>query len=79
MTANEIAQFDTETKKMFKSCKFAAANIEEIAGSREVWGDFTSKKEATEAVKMWMTTFRNFSPKAEAAIVGKSYRVVVIF
>lgn len=74
------SDFNQETKRMFSTCKFAAANIVGMpAGMRNVWGDFTSKKQATEAASMWMKTFQQFSPKLEAKIVGKAYRIAVIF
>ena len=81
MNTNEITKnFFIETKKMFSSCKYAFANIEEMPeGMRNVWGDFTSKKQAKEAARMWMMAFAKFSPKLEAKIEGNAYRIAVMF
>ena len=73
------SDFYSKTQKMFKSCKRAFANIEAVEGSRSVWGDFTSRKQAAEAANMWMMAFREFSPKLEAKVEGKAYRVAVTF
>lgn len=67
------AKFGEETKKMFKSCKYAYANIE----YGNVWGDFTSKKQALEAARMWMVAFK--TNKVTIRIEGKAYRAVVMF
>ena len=71
--------FYNKTQKMFKSCKRAFANIEAVEGSRSVWGDFTSRKQAAEAENMWMMAFCEFSPKLEAKVEGKVYRVAITF
>ena len=70
---NLVEKFGEETKKMFKSCKYAFANIE----YGNVWGDFTSKKQAVEAAKMWMIAFK--TNKVELKVEGKAYRVAVMF
>ena len=75
-----FSKFNEETKKAFSSCKYAFANIENLpAGMRNVWGDFTSKTQATEAAKAWLKAFAKFSPKLEARMEGKSYRIMVSF
>ena len=75
-----LENFNKKTKEMFSTCKFAAANIENMpAGMRNVWGDFTSKKQARQAATMWMIAFREFSPKFDAKVEGSAYRISVTF
>ncbi len=70
---NTVAKFGEETKKMFKSCKHAFANIE----YGNVWGDFTSKKQAVAAARMWMMAFK--TNKVTFNMEGKAYRVAVMW
>ena len=74
-----VENFGAETKKMFSSCKYAFANLQANIGDRNVWGDFTSKKQAKEAAQMWMMAFAKFSLKLEAKVEGKAYRIAVTF
>ena len=67
------SEFGAETKKMFKSCKHAYANLEYA----NVWGDFTSKKQAVAAARMWMMAFK--TNKVTFNMEGKAYRVAVMW
>lgn len=66
-----VNNFYNETKKMFKSCKYACVNVGE-----NVWGDFTSKKQAIAALFAWSRAFKG-TPNIR--IEGKAFRVTVTF
>lgn len=68
-----LARFGEETMKMFKSCKYAYANVE----YGNIWGDFTNKKQAVQAARMWMIAFK--TNKVELKVEGSAYRVAVMF
>lgn len=70
---NMAKTFDTETKKMFTSCKFAALNVYGPRQNWEAWGDFTSEKQAIEAGKMWARAFRK---GVKFEVNGRVYRVI---
>lgn len=71
----EAKKFDTETKKMFKSCVFAAMNVDHN-GLIDMWGDFKNRKDAESAINMWgLIPNKGISSR----IVGKCYRITVDF
>lgn len=65
--------FDAETKKMFKSCKFAALNVSGPRDSWTAWGDFKRRADAQSAISMWGLAFRK---GVTVSVEGKYYRVV---
>lgn len=69
-----MINFYEETKKNFKSCKWACVNNCGPRADWNVWGDFKSRKHAIEAGKMWAMAFRG---KLEISIENNLYRVVV--
>lgn len=68
---NEAKTFFAETKKQFSSCKRAFLNVDDVE-FYGVWGDFTSKKQALEVLRMWAYAFRR---KVEMNLVDGAYRV----
>ena len=73
-----VSDFYPQTKKVFKSCKFATVNLFEDSIS-DVWGDFSKRADAVEAVKMWSIAFRELNGKVAARVEGRCYRVSITF
>lgn len=66
----EGEKFEAETKNIFPSCIFATANFYGTREDWNVWGDFTSHKEAHDAGFKWSKTFKN-----EPTIIKKTNAV----
>lgn len=68
--------FFVDTKKQFKSCSFACVNVDDY-NLYNIWGDFKSRKDAVEVIKLWGRIFK--SGKIESEIFEGKYRISVNF
>jgi len=70
-------QFDAQTKRFAKSCKFAYLNLSPNGSIDSVWGDFKNKSQALKIASMWALAFRGLGLTLTVEVKDSAYRVTL--
>jgi hypothetical protein len=74
------AEFNDRTKAAIPGCAFAAMNVTEDDELLCIWGDFKSKKAATQALRTWAVFAKKTGkPDITSRIEGEYIRLILDF